>query len=250
MKYLVRLVSPAVVVLLCAGLNGCMPSSQSQLEEEKESHYLAGKSCLNSMDYRGAVDCFEKALEVNPHSASAHFELACLFDQKQSDPAAAIYHYEQYLKLRPNAGNADRARERIYVCKQDLAKTVLPLPIAPAMQRQFEQLAEENRQLRDELERWRAYYNRSQVPTNPPGQTSARTAPAFPATGSSLTNSFGQSSNAGSRPTAARTHIVQSGESFSSIARKYGVRLDALLAANPGVQPTRLRPGQTVNLPP
>ena len=211
MKFLVRLIRPAAIALLCAGLSGCMPSSQSQLEEEKESHYLAGKSCLNSMDYKGAVECFEKALEVNPHSASAHFELACLFDQKQSDPAAAIYHYEQYLKLRPNAGNADRARERIYVCKQDLAKTVLPLPIAPAMQHQFEQLAEQNRQLRDELEKWRSYYNRSQAPTNPPNPMSTRTASSFSTTGSAGTNVFMQSSNNGPRPAAARTHTVQPG---------------------------------------
>src|SRR5215471_780885 len=114
MTFLVRFFSVAVMVLLAAGLAGCGPSGQSQADEEKESHYLAGKSCLNSMDFTGAVECFEKALEVNPRSASAHFELACLFDQKQSDPAAAIYHYEQYLKLRPDAGNADRARERIY----------------------------------------------------------------------------------------------------------------------------------------
>ena len=60
---------------------------------------MLGENRVNAMDYQGAVDAFEQSLEVNPHSAAAHFELACLFDEKISDPAAAIYHYQQYLKF-------------------------------------------------------------------------------------------------------------------------------------------------------
>jgi tetratricopeptide (TPR) repeat protein len=249
MTFLARLLPIAAMVLVAAALAGCSPSGQSQAEEEKESHFQTGKSCLNSMDFIGAIESFEKALEVNPRSASAHFELACLFDQKQSDPAAAIYHYEKYLKLRPDAGNADRARERIYVCKQDLAKSVLPLPVAPAMQRQFEQLAEQNRQLQEELEHWKAYYNR-QAPTGLPVQVPGRVAQSSSNTGSSWTNSFSQTGGAGRPASPLRTYLVQQGETFSSIARKQGVKLDALLAANPGVQPRNLRAGQTINLPP
>ena len=53
------------------------------------------------MDYQGAIQAFEESLEANPHSAAAHFELGWLYDEKESDPAAAIYHYQQYLKLSP-----------------------------------------------------------------------------------------------------------------------------------------------------
>jgi LysM repeat protein len=42
---------------------------------------------------------------------------------------------------------------------------------------------------------------------------------------------------------------VQSGETPSSIARKYGIKLETLMAANPGLNPTRLRIGQTLNIP-
>src|SRR5262245_18998421 len=108
MKFPVWSACHALAVLLTAGLARCLPSGSSDLDEEKESHFQTGKSCLNSMDYKGAIDAFEKSLKVNPDSASAHFELACLFDQKESDPASAIYHYQEYLKLRPNAGSADR----------------------------------------------------------------------------------------------------------------------------------------------
>ena len=33
------------------------------------------------------------------------------------------------------------------------------------------------------------------------------------------------------------------------IARKYGVKVEALMAANPGLDPRRLRVGQTLTIP-
>ena len=40
-------------------LNGCSPSDQSQLDEEKEPHFVLGKSRVNAMDYQGAIEAFE-----------------------------------------------------------------------------------------------------------------------------------------------------------------------------------------------
>jgi LysM repeat protein len=45
-----------------------------------------------------------------------------------------------------------------------------------------------------------------------------------------------------------RSHRVQQGETFSSISRKHGISVDALVAANPKAKPSALRPGQVVNL--
>src|SRR5215468_12159801 len=101
---------------LLAGLlaiTGCTLTDASQMDEEKEPHFLEGKARVNSLDYAGAIESFEKALDVNPKSASAHFELGCLCDQREADPAAAIYHYSHYLKLCPTGVNAERARSRI-----------------------------------------------------------------------------------------------------------------------------------------
>jgi LysM repeat protein len=44
------------------------------------------------------------------------------------------------------------------------------------------------------------------------------------------------------------THIVKSGETFSSIARNYGLSAEALQAANPQIKPQALRAGQTLHL--
>jgi len=85
---------------------------------------LAGKGRVNTMDFKGAIESFEKAVEVNPKSAAAHFELGWLYDQKEPDPAAAIYHYERYLKLLPNSAKEDMVKTRVLACKQQLAQSV------------------------------------------------------------------------------------------------------------------------------
>lgn len=48
---------------------------------------------------------------------------------------------------------------------------------------------------------------------------------------------------------AARTYVVQPGDSFYLIARKFSLPLDQLIEANPGVDPQRLYIGQTIVLP-
>lgn len=61
----------------------------------------------------------------------------------------------------------------------------------------------------------------------------------------------GQVLEIGPPPAAAgRQHIVQRGETLSHIALRYGLRLDQLIAANPGIEPERLLVGQPVRLPP
>jgi tetratricopeptide (TPR) repeat protein len=241
-----------LAVLLCASLNGCIPSSQSRIEEEKEPHFLAGKNCINSMDYRGAIEEFEKALEVNPHSASAHFQLGWLFEEKEPDPAAAIYHYQQSLRLRPNSENAEWIKQRIMNCKQDLAKTVLPLPITPGMQRQFEQLADENKRLREENDLLKKELaNRAAMQANSDGAHSVpvRQTPVAQNSSAVQNSVSAETSRAHQPPPAMRTHTVESGDSPYSIAKKYGVKLDSFMAANPGLDPKRLKIGQTVRIP-
>ncbi len=239
------------LVILTAALAGCIPSGSGQLAEEKEPHFLRGRELVNALDYGGAIASFEKALELNPHSGAAHFELGWLYADKQPDPAAAIYHYEQYLKLRPRAENANTIQAHILRQKQELAKSVLPLPSSPSVQRQVEQLMEENKRLQTELARWQTFAtNRGAVlPSSPtasgpvaPPQLNRAT--ATNAAASRVTAAGGGTTNSG-----GKTHRVAAGETPSSIARKYHVKLEALLAANPGLNPNRMKVGQTLNVP-
>jgi LysM repeat protein len=258
-----------------AAAAGCSPMDQGAQDEEREAHYVLGKSRVNAMNYDGAIEAFESSLETNPHSAAAHYQLAMLFENQESDPAAAIYHYQQYLKYNPKAENADIISQHIASCKQQLAADVMQLPSAPAAQQQLEKLTEENRRLHDQLTQWQNYYaaqqaaartnqmvaqayaqtrvspqnnfaappqNTSQMPDdvtlgNPNPQASSAATPRQPATTRSTP----------SRPMGR--HTVARGETLAMIARNSGISLSALQAANPNVNPKKLKAGQVLNLP-
>jgi LysM repeat protein len=240
----------AFIFCLGAILCGCDPG-QSSLDDKKEPHYILGENRVNAMDYQGAVEAFAQSLEVNPHSAAAHFELACLFDEKISDPAAAIYHYQQYLKLDPKAENAEVVAARIATCKQQLAADVMSMPSAPAAQRQLEGLVETNRQLLEQIEllkKWNAYYAEQLAEKSnsiPAQQIQSPVQPAQPVPVPVQNPIASHPAN----PAAPRTHAVAANETEASIARKYGIKLSALQAANPGVNPNKLHVGQPLNIP-
>ena len=259
-------------VLLALLLGGCSLPGDGQPDDEKEPHFVLGKSRVNALDYTGAVEAFKEALEVSPHSAAAHYQLAWLYENQLSDPAAAIYHYQEYLDLSPKALNRDVIRQHIYGCKQKLVMDVMQLPSAPAAQQQIEKLAEQNRKLQDEIDKWHAYYaaevaNRSNpaasaapsgyAPAGQPG-TSANPDDISPAPVPLPRNRPVSSVSPVSAPShyqpaaplpRLRTHTVASGETLASIARHAGVSIPALESANPGVNPKHLHTGQTIYLP-
>jgi len=254
MTFVVSVCRAVLLVLAGLMLSGCLPSTPR--DEEKEPYFLAGRSRVNAMDFKGAIECFDKALEVNPKSASAHFELGWLFDQKESDPAAAIYHYECYLKLLPNSGKEEMVKSRIQDCKQQLAQTISLAPGIEKLQRELEQLVGQNRSLQEEVERWRSCALRLQGLTNQVGGAVPATRGSSPSVTRQRTPTDATESNpiSASRPVSSpaaslRRHTVKAGETPTLIARKYGVKVEALMAANAGLDPRHLRIGQALIIP-
>jgi LysM repeat protein len=277
MSFFGRMSLSLLTAVVLAAANGCSPPGDTnQIDEEKEPHFVLGNSRCNEMDWNGAVEAFEESLEVNPHSAEAHYRLAQLFDTKVSDPAAAIYHYQEYLKLEPDAKNRDVINERIDSCKQQLATDVLQLPSAPAVQKQLDSLVEQNRQLQAQVDKltaqlkeWNAYYVSEQAALkagfNPANLAGAQAHPAAASPTPDDISSAPQPTqpqpqpkptivttprSAAAREQKARTHLVESGETMASIARKHGVSLAALEEANRNINPKKLHVGQLINLPP
>lgn len=90
------------------------------------------------------------------------------------------------------------------------------------------------------------------TPAQTPSQQLIQTSPA-PVSPTAETTTVAPTSIAPVPPTSvARTHKVQQGETLSSISTaQYGNpnQYPAILKANPGLDPTRLKIGQTINLP-
>lgn len=261
------------MLLLCLALSGCSPTAESPLDEQKNPHYQAGKSRLSALDYKGAVESFEQAIEDNPRSALAHYELGVLFDQHENDYAAALYHYNKALKLRPNGYPAENIRQRIPACKQELVKADSLAIINPTALRETETLREQNQALRKQVESLQAYIaSRLAGPVPSPasnngGLTASARDYSRPAptgtnvtpsgarldTGSTARGSLTSASTSGrTTPTATgrtRTHAIRAGDTPYSIARQYQIKVNALMAANPGLDPKRMRVGQSIQIP-
>jgi len=279
-------------VLFCLCWCGCPRPAENQTDEQKNRHYVAAREKLVALDYKGAIESFERAVEDNPRSALAHFELGVLFETRENDFAAALYHYNKALKLRPNAYPADNVRQRIPACKQELVKADALGTMQPAALREAERLRDENQTLRKQILALQAQVAGRQVaPTNSPrltgggasgpasrrlagptnvpasavfGQTGPRVAGGTESAGggaasrplggrmsgagtlSAEDRSGGAGAGSAARP---RSHPVKQGETPSSIARLYGVRLESLMAANPGLEARKLRIGQPLNVP-
>jgi LysM repeat protein len=247
------LAGAALSVALC----GCLPSSQGPADEQKEPFFLTGKARVGTLDFKGAMEAFEKAIEANPQNASAHFELGLLCE-KDTDYAGAIYHFERHLKLRPDSALAGPIKELISRDKMELSKTTVFAPMTETMRRDFENLTEENKKLRADNEKLRA------VLAGQSGRNVGLENQGFPSTNSGFhANAVGTGASSGTvvrsggtsipasgnARTTTRTYSVKSGDTATSIARNYGIKLDALLAANPALDPKKLKPGQQLRIP-
>ena len=241
-----------VIAALCAVVCGCMPSSEGPMDEQKESFFLMGKARVNALDSKGAIEAFERAVEANPRNGSAHFELGLLCE-KEADFSAAIYHFERFLKMRPDSDYAQIVKERITADKMELSKTVASTPVN---QSEMAKLTAENKLLQAEIERLRAQIAQiqGQAPIPNParqgesgagGSTAGRSSGS---TGSGVVGSQREGSGTVVRP--MRTHTVKAGDTPVSIARQHGVKLDALMAANRGLDPRRMKVGQVISIPP
>lgn len=121
----VFLTGACVCLLLCGP--GCFKSGPVAAEsaERGSALYRQAFAAEQSGDIKEAVRLFNKVLVEEPRSFSAHFQLATLLHDHQEDYFGAIYHYRQYLYLRPESEKSTLAQERIRIAEQLLAPQIL-----------------------------------------------------------------------------------------------------------------------------
>lgn len=255
----------AFALALVVALGGCLPSSDSQSDEQKDPYYLAAMSYKRSLNFKGAVEYFEKALDANPRNASAHMELGALYEQKvqnENAPAIAIFHYTRFLQLRPESELAEFIREHIKACRTEIAKPIALTPgTAQSFMREMERLKAENAQLRTQLDAWARSAQQAapapgqipvvqppQQPVQPVVQPQPRPAPQGIAAVPPVRPPEPVPVAVKNTP-QVRKHKVAAGETPATIARRYGVSADKLVEANPGLNPRRMRVGQELNIP-
>ena len=268
------------LVALGFWLSGCSPTAENTADEQSDSNFIAGRARKNNQDYPGAIEAFDKAIETNPRSAAAHFEAGLICYQYLADQATAIYHFRRFLQLRPNDAHADTVQQFINDAIQELARSVSLGAVSIAVQKQMNQLADENWKLKEKIGLLEAALARATnhtpaaaatlpmltnrlplaiatgaAPTSlaaakePSATTKTPRSPPKPAPAAAHAKPRGSEPATAAKVNVGRTHVVAAGESAEAIARRYGIRFSSLLVANPQLDPRRMRLGQALKIP-
>jgi tetratricopeptide (TPR) repeat protein len=237
---------------LAVTLAGCSRGGVfSEAEAERSQGYAKAKKLSESKDYKDAAEAYRKVLLEYPEFAQAHLELGLIFDDKLNDPIAAIYHYREFLALKPHSDKRQLVNDFIERAKLSLAAKMPQSPvtdpgIVARIQAERNALAEENAELKARLTELDKIVASAQRPvmaspplavvnTTPPRPVPVAAAPVEPT---------GQ----------LKTHVVQKGDTLQSLAlRYYGNRSawEKIYQANRSGMPTKdtLKIGQELVIP-
>jgi LysM repeat protein len=226
---------PALAAAFVLALAGCDRSPFNQTEramdqaEQKEA----------SQDFRGAVACYERALDGSAKSAEAHFRLGILYDEKLNDPVGAVHHFRRYLDLAPEGAHAREAKANLTRLELKLATSLSGgtfISHADALR-----LRSENADLR------------KQLAARPPAVDATSSDPTFAKTGTEAGKAAARQAQQKLAP-GTRTYTVQQGDTFASISRKFyktkaraGDIQDANINTVPN--PKKLKAGQVLIIP-
>jgi tetratricopeptide (TPR) repeat protein len=261
-----RKVLPVALAAMFAFACGCERSGPiSGAQGENEANYQRAKKLGEQHDFEGAAEFYKRALAVNPEFASAHLELGLLCDDKLGDPIAAIYHYRQYLELRPDSDKRQLVTDFIERAKLSLAAKLPQSPIIDPseltrLQNEKAAMLQENAMLRTrvaELEKAASVAAAKPMVSAESAPTSASATPVTPSAAPVVMASAPVTLPVEDAPvesTRGRMHIVQKGDTLYSLAlRYYGARAgwERIYQANRSGLPSRdqLKVGQQLVIP-
>lgn len=219
----------ALVALLCAAsLAGCDEGRiNGPVAEAEDSNFQDGKRLSGEGKDREALQAFGKVILSRHEAPEAHLEAGnlCL---NLKNPLEAIFHFNQYLKLRPDAVQAGVVQQRIRTAEKEFLKT---LPFRPPEGNNADRVTELMDQLKlvraenDELKRRQttlltaAAARSASVAAGTLASDSVDTVATSP--GSTTPPAGSVNKPAGATPAARRTHTIAKGDSLVVISRKY-----------------------------
>jgi LysM repeat protein len=264
------LLAAATVVVAAGLLTGCdeRPWVTGKADPKEEANFRQAEAYHRLGQDPKAVEYFQRALDVNPRNADAHLGLGLIYSDPTKIPeyGFAYYHLNRYVEM------ARATNDPIVVPLIQASGLKLAERYANAIGKiQTQGELEQHRRDRVELlatvtnltERLNLANLRLGLPpvTNrfvAPRTYPVSTAPVLPTNAPAaqrrvaMTNQFQPSqspASSGPAKTASKTHKVQPRETLAAVARKNGVTVAQLQAANPGVDARKLKVGQELRIP-
>jgi len=228
--------------------------------ETEDERFVRGRELATAGRNLEAIAEFEKIIAEHPDaSAESHFETG-LLAFNQHDYPTAIYHFKRYLTLRPDAGTTrskqvsgmiDSAQKRFF---QELFPmrnaSASSSGISTELEAKYRAVMLENENLKRDISALRERLARAEKIDRTP----AAPAPATVATAPEKPKEEIAPPPTSQRPVVPATHTVASGDTLSSISKKYygtSNRWRDIYNANrvSMSSPSELRPGMVLKLP-
>lgn len=236
--YISTLVTTALII------SGCGKASQSMEErEERDPFVKSGQAYMEEGKWEEAEAAFKQALDNEPLMARPHLDLAVIYQQHKINYIHAIYHYDRYLELRPDADKTKFITEQKMKVAQALANTLINnSPEVKKVVQERNQLLQQNMDLKQQLS--------SGSQSTPTTSTAVKTEEPKSATETIPKNAAPSNSQTATH----QIYHVVGGDTLTRIANKFyndSARWDIILEANKDALsgPHDLKAGQTLVIP-
>lgn len=140
-----------LVILATALWGGCSPDDFLVADEDRERNFQRARDAERLGDFEAASEYYERALEKNSRAPTVHLGYASLCEGQLRRYADAVYHYQRYLRLRPEDPKAEDIRRRITNCTERLATSVPLVVRSETIARDLAAVRTENLGLRAQL---------------------------------------------------------------------------------------------------
>lgn len=252
-----------LILTILAGWVGCAPSGVEIVSETDEKQYQLGQDYKNQGRMEEALGAFERVIDARRDAPESHLEAGYIYLRTMKDPINAIYHFNRYLRLKPQSPQASQVRQLIETAQKEFARQLPAQPYEGQLDRidlmdLVKTLKQENDSLKRDLMAATARVEQlenvlGQARRSTPGQTSGQTAQIQPP----MIRQAPTPSPAAQTPSpsdAPRSYTVQSGDTLSTISRRfygtpsrwidiYQANRDRLSSEN------ALRVGQSIRIP-
>ena len=219
----------AAFVLSFLLLVGCEDGSRadSRTLDVDDPEFRTGQTFHKQGETRKALESYLKVIDNRKGAAESHLEAGRMYLELQ-DPLPAIYHFNQYIRMKPTSEQSNIVRQMIKTAEKQFMQQLPGRPMEPDalggtdLNARLRSLQLENEKLKREL----ADISRSQKGLTLPAKTT-----------SDKPNNDKPATAEDGKPARYRQYTVAKGDNLSSIARKtYGesnpARVSAIYNAN------------------
>lgn len=254
-------------VLLVVGLCSCGREERRLVGDDARGRWMRlGDEAAQKGEWDDAIAAYQRALRHRPDMAAGHRRIAPILEEQRKDVVAALYHYNRYLELAPNAADRETVAEAAEHCQQYIAASTGG--DTSALRWRIDSQSETIQQLRNDLASVRETLRLTQAQLESAlaaNANAARTAPASPAAAAGPrlpaqgrqpaqqppTKTASASPAKPAQPATPGVYVVQSGDTLSKLATRFHTTTETLYAMNRHqmTSPNNLRIGMKLVVP-